>query len=132
MNSAFTQPDNSSDEANERLARQLNVSSVPGTEAVVYGNSSWTMYLRHFFSLENSLNTQALPNPWAAQQRSSLPSATNTSNTTSSAAPTAQPGSNPFGGKLFFYILYRDNVIERRLSLAFPMFPFMGMPQPVS
>lgn len=30
MSSAFTQPDNSSDEANERLARQLNVSSIPG------------------------------------------------------------------------------------------------------
>jgi ubiquilin len=45
-----------SDEANnnERLARQLNVESVP----------------------ENSLNTQALPNPWAPTSN------TNTNNTT--------------------------------------------------
>lgn len=47
-----------SDEANnnERLARQLNVESVP----------------------ENSLNTQALPNPWAPTSN------TNTNNTTTS------------------------------------------------
>lgn len=55
----------SSDEANERLARELNVESVP----------------------EHSLNTQALPNPWAA-------SAAPAGNNTPTAAPSAP--ANPF------------------------------------
>jgi ubiquilin len=58
----------SSDEANERLARELNVESVP----------------------ENSLNTQALPNPWAA------PANNNNNNNTSSSTPAASAAANPF------------------------------------
>ncbi|KAG2214003.1 hypothetical protein INT47_001274 [Mucor saturninus] len=60
----------SSDEANERLARQLNVESVP----------------------EHSLNTQALPNPWAAS------SSSNNTSTPSSPPPaaTAATTTNPF------------------------------------
>lgn len=57
----------SSDEANARLARELNVESVP----------------------ENSLNTQALPNPWAA------PSNNNNNNTTSNSSSQAA-AANPF------------------------------------
>ncbi|KAI8993549.1 hypothetical protein BDB01DRAFT_776674 [Pilobolus umbonatus] len=57
----------SSDEANERLARELHVESLP----------------------QNSLNTQALPNPWAPH--------TNTSNTTqSTSTPPTTTGENPF------------------------------------
>ncbi|KAI9365852.1 hypothetical protein BD770DRAFT_417555 [Pilaira anomala] len=62
----------SSDEANERLARELNVESVP----------------------ENSLNTQALPNPWAAPASNTANNNhTNTSNT-SPANPFAAMGGN--------------------------------------
>ncbi|KAI9277474.1 hypothetical protein BY458DRAFT_505085 [Sporodiniella umbellata] len=65
----------SSEEANERLARQLNVESVP----------------------DNSLNTQALPNPWApppSQQQQ-----TTRSNTTPSASTSGQnPFASLFGG----------------------------------
>lgn len=70
----------SSDEANERLARELNVESVP----------------------ENSLNTQALPNPWAAPANTASNNHTNTSNT-SPANPFAAMGGNrsenPLAGK---------------------------------
>ena len=75
----------SSDEANARLARELNVESVP----------------------ENSLNTNALPNPWAA------PASNNTSSTPAAATPAANPfaafggggnnnngAGNPFAGKV--------------------------------
>lgn len=69
----------SSDEANERLARELNVESVP----------------------ENSLNTQALPNPWAAP--ASNTSNNNTSNTSPAnpfaAAANGNGSENPLAGK---------------------------------
>lgn len=69
----------SSEEANERLARQLNVSSVP----------------------ENSLNTQALPNPWAAtsQQSPQQQPQQNNSSSTAQQQPFAQ---NPFACKFLF------------------------------
>lgn len=61
----------SSDEANnQRLARELNVESVP----------------------ENSLNTQALPNPWAAPANNN-----NNNNNSSSNNNTSSPAAaNPF------------------------------------
>ncbi|GAN05923.1 plant ubiquilin [Mucor ambiguus] len=63
----------SSDEANnQRLARELNVESVP----------------------ENSLNTQALPNPWAAPADNNNNSR-NTTNTTNS-NNTSSTAANPF------------------------------------
>ncbi|KAG1435855.1 hypothetical protein G6F56_013803 [Rhizopus delemar] len=61
----------SSEEANERLARQLNVESVP----------------------DNSLNTQALPNPWAPQQQ------TTRSSNSSSTPDQSALGQNPFACK---------------------------------
>jgi ubiquilin len=75
MESALTPGGSSSDEANnERLARELNVESVP----------------------ENSLNTQALPNPWAApaNNASSNTSALSNDNTNNNAATAA--AANPF------------------------------------
>ncbi|ORY98018.1 hypothetical protein BCR43DRAFT_490729 [Syncephalastrum racemosum] len=66
-----SRPDSSaSDEANERMARRLNVSSIP----------------------ENQLNTQALPNPWAPPPASSQ--------TAQSTAAPSMPGAgaNPFAG----------------------------------
>ncbi|KAK4520846.1 Vacuolar inheritance and morphology protein [Mucor velutinosus] len=60
----------SSDEANnQRLARELNVESVP----------------------ENSLNTQALPNPWAAPANNNNTNRNATDNTSSPAAAPANP-----------------------------------------
>ncbi|KAI8637357.1 hypothetical protein BD408DRAFT_424634 [Parasitella parasitica] len=75
MESAMT-PGSSSDEANnQRLARALNVESLP----------------------ENSLNTQALPNPWAAPANNQSGSNNSTSafnsNSNNAAAATA---ANPF------------------------------------
>ncbi|KAI7899472.1 uncharacterized protein BX663DRAFT_537990 [Cokeromyces recurvatus] len=65
---------NTNDEAiNERLARELNVESVP----------------------ENSLNTQALPNPWAAPSNRSNNDSSSTTTTTTAAAAAAT--TNPFG-----------------------------------
>ncbi|CAO3670227.1 unnamed protein product [Rhizopus microsporus] len=72
----------SSEEANERLARQLNVSSVP----------------------ENSLNTQALPNPWAAtsQQSPQQQPQQNNSSSTAQQQPFAQnPFASLFGAPMF-------------------------------
>lgn len=68
MESAMT-PGSTDEANNERLARALNVESVP----------------------ENSLNTQALPNPWAATS--------NTNSNSSANAPAAAPAaaaSSPF------------------------------------
>jgi ubiquilin len=71
MESAMTPGgNNSSDEANARLARELNVESVP----------------------ENSLNTQALPNPWAAPANNN----NNSSSTTAPLPPAAATAANPF------------------------------------
>lgn len=83
----------SSDEANERLARELNVESVP----------------------EHSLNTQALPNPWAAPAANNNTPAANTA----SSAPanpfaaltggaSANGSENPLAGKkrLTFFIAF--------------------------
>lgn len=64
----------SSEEANERLARQLNVESVP----------------------DNSLNTQALPNPWAPQQQTTRSS--NSSSTPDQSALGQNPFASLFGG----------------------------------
>lgn len=67
----------SSDEANnQRLARELNVESVP----------------------ENSLNTQALPNPWAAptNNNNTNRNATATANSNSTSSPPAAAAANPF------------------------------------
>ncbi|ORE09937.1 hypothetical protein BCV72DRAFT_47483 [Rhizopus microsporus var. microsporus] len=72
----------SSEEANERLARQLNVSSVP----------------------ENSLNTQALPNPWAAtpQQPPQQQQQQNNSSSATQQQPFAQnPFASLFGAPTF-------------------------------
>lgn len=86
---------NTSDEANnQRLARELNVQSVP----------------------ENSLNTQALPNPWAPatnNNSSSTPASTTPTSTTNNSSQPPNPfaalgganqsenpfGANPFAGK---------------------------------
>lgn len=71
----------SSDEANARLARELNVESVP----------------------EHSLNTQALPNPWAASSNTATnttsppPAATNPFPTLTGANATGSE--NPLAGK---------------------------------
>ncbi|GAA5803155.1 hypothetical protein HPULCUR_008631 [Helicostylum pulchrum] len=65
----------SSDEANERLARELNVESVP----------------------ENSLNTQALPNPWAAAPASNT--SNNNNSNTSPANPFAAAAANGNGSE---------------------------------
>ncbi|OBZ86965.1 Ubiquitin domain-containing protein DSK2b [Choanephora cucurbitarum] len=60
MESAMTPSSTASDEANnERLARELNVESVP----------------------ENSLNTQALPNPWATSNNTNTNRSSNTTTT---------------------------------------------------
>jgi ubiquilin len=66
MESAMT-PGSGDEANNERLARELNVESVP----------------------ENSLNTQALPNPWAA-------AANNSSTSNPSSTPAAAAAGNPF------------------------------------
>jgi ubiquilin len=66
MESAMT-PGSGDEANNERLARELNVESVP----------------------ENSLNTQALPNPWAAASN-------NNSNSNTNSSPSASAASNPF------------------------------------
>lgn len=85
MESAMT-PESSADEANNaRLARELNVESVP----------------------ENSLNTQALPNPWAApSNNNNNNAATSNSNNTPAAAANpfaafagANGSENPLAGK---------------------------------
>ncbi|KAG0163297.1 Ubiquilin-3, partial [Apophysomyces sp. BC1034] len=64
VDSATRPVDSASDEANERLARALNVTSVP----------------------ENQLNTQALPNPWAQQNATE-----STNNTTTPSTRGADP-----------------------------------------
>lgn len=83
MESALTPGGPSSDEANnERLARELNVESVP----------------------ENSLNTQALPNPWAAPANNASSNTSASSNndtnsnatTTTTTAAAASAAANPF------------------------------------
>ncbi|CEP09423.1 hypothetical protein [Parasitella parasitica] len=79
MESAMN-PNSSSDEANnQRLARALNVESLP----------------------ENSLNTQALPNPWAAPADNQSSSASNinpNNNTAAAANPFAALGGSGVGG----------------------------------
>ncbi|CAO3591033.1 unnamed protein product [Absidia cylindrospora] len=96
LDSATRPSDTSSDEANERLARQLNVTSVQ----------------------ENTLNTQALPNPWAA------PSTTNnTSNTTNSNTNAATPP-NPFAA------LMGGTGSGLGASPSPFSFPFMAPPNP--
>ncbi|KAI8371641.1 uncharacterized protein BYT42DRAFT_580948 [Radiomyces spectabilis] len=92
LESSLGRSDPSTDEANERLARQLNVSSIP----------------------ENQINTQALPNPWAATASAQN---NNTPNQTTNAAPTAAP-QNPFAG-----LFGAGNGSPGPM-----MFPFMGMP----
>lgn len=76
MESALSRGGSSaSDEANnQRLARELNVESVP----------------------ENSLNTQALPNPWAApaNNNNTNRNATTTANNNNTSSPAA--AANPF------------------------------------
>ncbi|KAI8380719.1 hypothetical protein BD560DRAFT_386914 [Blakeslea trispora] len=68
MESAMTPGSTASDEANnERLARELNVESVP----------------------ENSLNTQALPNPWAATNNTNTNRSTSSNTTSNTANPFA-------------------------------------------
>lgn len=75
----------SADEANnQRLARELNVQSVP----------------------ENSLNTQALPNPWASSTSPNTTNSTTQSTTNTTSTPEnpfaalggANATQNPFGG----------------------------------
>ncbi|KAI8078814.1 uncharacterized protein BX664DRAFT_342766 [Halteromyces radiatus] len=75
LDSASRPNDTSSDEANERLARQLNVTSVR----------------------ENTLNTQALPNPWAAPSTNT--NNNNTNNSTNAGSNTSAPP-NPFAALL--------------------------------
>lgn len=84
-----------SEEANERLARQLNVESVP----------------------EQSLNTQALPNPWSQQQ------ANNSDHSNSSNTPRQQQqtmSQNPFACRFFFIVL--DKVCNSYLCSSFWFF----------
>ena len=91
MESAMTPSSTASDEANnERLARELNVESVP----------------------ENSLNTQALPNPWATSNNTNTNRSSNTTTTPPSnnnntvnpfaalAAGGANGSTNPLAGKI--------------------------------
>ncbi|KAI9007572.1 hypothetical protein CLU79DRAFT_778176 [Phycomyces nitens] len=64
----------SSDEANQRMARELNVTSVP----------------------ENQLNTQALPNPWATGTPNNAPNNSPAAPSNLSNPSSATPGANPF------------------------------------
>lgn len=99
MESAMSSGGNSSsDEANERLARELNVESVP----------------------ENSLNTSALPNPWAAPANNNNNNNNNTSNSSTPATQAANPFAALSGG---------SNGIENPLAALLgsggqPIFPF--------
>ncbi|KAI8145240.1 hypothetical protein BJV82DRAFT_649115 [Fennellomyces sp. T-0311] len=81
--SAGRPSDDSTDEANARLARELNVTSLP----------------------ENQLNTQALPNPWAPPPRSQQSSATDSFDPLgfgSGGGGGASGAGNPFAGLSMF------------------------------
>ncbi|KAI9304934.1 hypothetical protein BJ944DRAFT_240111 [Cunninghamella echinulata] len=99
--------DTSSDEANERLARQLNVTSVP----------------------ENTLNTQALPNPWAAPSGNTNTSnnSSNNNNNNNDSIPSA--AQNPFAA-----LMGAGNPLmgSGNSGSPFPMMGFPGIPNSTS
>ncbi|KAF7721351.1 hypothetical protein EC973_004851 [Apophysomyces ossiformis] len=74
IDSASRPTDSTSEEANERLARALNVTSVP----------------------ENQLNTQALPNPWAPQNTNNSTTNNNTTSPMRGVDPLAALSRLPF------------------------------------
>ncbi|KAI8342118.1 hypothetical protein BC941DRAFT_415412 [Chlamydoabsidia padenii] len=98
LESATRPIDTLSDEANERLARQLNVTSVQ----------------------ENTLNTQALPNPWAAPTNNN--NNNNNANNTNSSSTNTSASANPFAA-----------LMGGSGSGSTPFaFPFMGPPNPIN
>ncbi|KAI9277163.1 hypothetical protein BDA99DRAFT_555078 [Phascolomyces articulosus] len=76
LESAARPDDRSTEEANARLARELNVTSIP----------------------ENQLNTQALPNPWAAPSRSQQPNSPSSPAGAGAFDPSSLGGLSGLGG----------------------------------